>query len=140
MNPNRPVSSIMARELVTVKPNDPITHIHNLFEQHSFHHLPVVEQGKLIGIISKADYLKIKHMLSISWDGATMAQEWYAGICARDIMTAGPLCIDSSDSIGLAADIFKANQFHALPVLDDGRLIGILTSHDLLAYAYKEPI
>jgi acetoin utilization protein AcuB len=59
-------------------------------------------------------------------------------MCAGDIMSREPLKIESADTIGLAADIFRANALHALPVVDDGELVGIVTSHDLLNYAYSE--
>ncbi|HJW28949.1 MAG TPA: CBS domain-containing protein [Saprospiraceae bacterium] len=137
MNANKAVSEIMTRKLTTVGPDTSISRIHDLFDRHLFHHLPVVEQGRLTGIISRVDYLTIRHMLSINWDGKTAVQDWFAGMCARDIMTRDPVCIESDDTIGLAADIFKTNHFHALPVVDDGELVGLITSHDLLSYAYK---
>jgi CBS domain-containing protein len=138
MNINRAVSEIMTRNPITVKPDTFIEQVHQLFESHTFHHLPVVEQGKLIGIISKTDYLKIRHMLANTWSGQTICQELYKDMCARDIMTHEPLKIESADTIGLAADIFMANTLHALPVVDDGELVGIITSHDLLSHAYQE--
>jgi len=54
---------------------------------------------------------------------------------ARDIMTAAPLFLDPDDTVGLALDIFLANKFHALPVVEDNILMGILTTHDILAYS-----
>ena len=90
------------------------------------------------GIISKNDYLKIRHMLAYTWSGEAIILEYYAKMCAADIMTSEPLKIESSDTIGLAADIFLANELHALPVVDDGELVGIVTSHDLLAFACQE--
>jgi len=140
MNTNKPVSDIMTRNLVVVKPEDTIDRIHQLFNQHSFHHIPVVDHNKLVGIISKTDYLKIQHMLATTWSGEVVCQELYQDMCARDIMSHEPLKIESADTIGLAADIFRVNSLHALPVVDDGELVGIVTSHDLLTYAYQESI
>lgn len=140
MNTNKPVSDIMTRSLVTVRPDTTIDRIHDLFESHSFHHIPVVDQAKLVGIISKTDYLRIQHMVAKTWEGITICQELYKDMCAMDIMTHEPLKIESADTIGLAADIFRANALHALPVVDDGELVGIITSHDLLSYAYQESL
>lgn len=137
MDTNKPVADIMTRHLITVKAETPISKVHDLFEQHSFHHIPVVENGKLVGIISKTDYLKIRHMIATTWEGITICQDLYKDMCAGDIMTHEPLKIESDDTIGLAADIFKANALHALPVVDEGELVGIITSHDLLSYAYQ---
>lgn len=138
MDSSKPVSTIMTRALVVIKPNDPIEMVHNLFEKNNFHHMPVVYQNKLVGIISKTDYLKIRHMLATTWSGETICQEMYKDMIAEDIMTREPLTIEPADTIGLAADIFRANALHALPVIEDGELVGIVTSHDLLTYAYQE--
>lgn len=139
MNTSLPVAEIMTRDVITVRPDTVIERIHDLFEKNAFHHIPVVDHGRLVGIVSKTDYLKIRHMISITWSGNTACQDLYKGMTTSDIMTSDPLKIESSDTIGLAADIFKANALHALPVVDDDVLVGIVTSHDLLAYAYREP-
>jgi acetoin utilization protein AcuB len=138
MDTSKPVAEIMTRSLITVAPDTTIDRVHDLFEQHTFHHIPVVERNALVGIISKSDYLKIRHMLATTWSGETICQDMYKDMCAGDIMSREPLKIESADTIGLAADIFRANALHALPVVDDGELVGIVTSHDLLNYAYSE--
>jgi acetoin utilization protein AcuB len=140
MNPNLLVADIMTRRVVTVQPDVSISHVHDIFENNTFHHLLVQEHGKVVGVISKSDYYQFRHMLSVSWGGEVKVQEWFADLCVRDIMTKNPVCIESMDTIGLAADIFMVNRFHCLPVVDDGELVGVITSHDLLAYAYKNPI
>lgn len=133
---SKPVAGIMTKNPVFVKPSTPIEAIHDLFERNGFHHIPVMANAKLVGIISKTDYLKIRHMLAVTWSGETICQDMYNEMRAEDIMTADPLCIESADTIGLAADIFRANALHALPVVDDGELVGIVTTHDLLTYAF----
>jgi CBS domain-containing protein len=138
MDASQPVANIMTRTLVTIRPDTSINRIHDIFEKHTFHHLPVVDHNKLVGIISKSDYLKIRHMIAITWGGITACQEMYADMCAADIMSHEPLRIESADTIGLAAGIFRANSLHALPVVDDGELVGMVTSHDLLTYAYQD--
>lgn len=135
---SKPVSTIMTRHLVTVSPAEGVERIHDLFEKNSFHHIPVVDHTRLVGIISKTDYVKIRHMLATTWSGETICQDMYQDMCAGDIMTREPLNIESADTIGLAADIFRTNALHALPVVDDGELVGIVTAHDLLSYAYQE--
>jgi len=137
MDTSRPVAEIMTRNLVVVKPDATIDRVHDLFEANHFHHIPVVDHNELVGIISKTDYLKIRHMLATTWSGETICQDMYKDMCAADIMSREPLRIESADTIGLAADIFKANALHSLPVVDDGELVGIVTTHDLLTYAYQ---
>jgi len=140
MNPNLPVAGIMTRQVVTMHADASISHVHDIFQKNGFHHLLVMDENKIVGVISKSDYYQVRHMLSVSWGGEIRVQEWFADLRVQDIMTKKPVCIESSDTIGLAADIFLVNQFHCLPVVDDGELVGIVTSHDLLAYAYNNPI
>ena len=140
MNPNLPIAGIMTRQVVTISSEVSISHVHEIFDRHAFHHLVVVDHAKVVGVVSKSDYLQIRHMLSVSWGGEIRVQEWFADLCVRDIMSANPVCIESSDTIGLAADMFLVNRFHCLPVVDDGELAGVVTSHDLLAYAYQNPV
>lgn len=137
MNPNNPISDIMTTNLVTVSPDDYLSRVTKIFESHDFHHLPVVKHGnKLVGIISKEDFQKMNYYFfekMAKENGAARQQE---GLRASDIMTPYPLNVDPEDTIGLAADIFLANRFHALPVIEDGDLVGIVTSHDLIRYAF----
>ena len=123
---------------IVVQPGTTIDEIHIIFELNNFHHLPVLDKGVLKGIISRSDYLKIRHMLAYTWSGEIVIRDLYSAMTAADIMTCEPLIIESSDTIGLAADIFLANALHALPVVDDGELVGIVTSHDVLAYACQQ--
>lgn len=139
MNPDTPISHIMTTDLVTVESDTRLHKIRQIFEQYKFHHLPVLEYGKLVGIISKSDFYRLhfasNHKASNGQNEADVHRE-----TARDLMTQFPMHLDSDDTIGLAADIFLANRFHALPVVDGGELVGIVTSHDLISYAFGYPV
>ena len=132
MNPNKLVSEIMTRELITVKVDTVLAEVRNIFEKNKFHHIPVLFDGdRLIGIISKQDLTKAVSVLG---------EKAYATLSAKDVMTEYPMCVDPDDTIGLVADVFLTNLFHALPVMDDGDLVGIVTAHDLLKFAFKSPV
>lgn len=137
MNPNRPIREVMTSRLVTVGPTASIHQINEIFDQNEFHHLPVVEgTDKLLGIISKQDFYKVASILSLQ----SGTKDNYEQLCAQDLMTEHPLTLEPEDTIGLAADIFLANQFHAIPVVEDERLVGLVTTHDLLLYSFNSPI
>lgn len=141
MNPNRPIREIMTTNLVTVGPDTPIRDIKHIFDRNGFHHLPVVERGdKLVGIISKTDFFQLSYLLSLRTTGPTWTEKSYQALVARDVMTQYPVSLDPEDTIGLAADIFLANKFHALPIIEDEQLVGLITTHDLLLYSYNSPI
>jgi CBS domain-containing protein len=130
-----PIREIMTTKLTTVSPDTPVKEIKQIFALNAFHHLPVVEAGsRLVGIISREDFRVFYEQLSAQSSGHTWSNIQMSSKRAKDMMTASPLCLDPDDTIGLAADIFLANKFHALPVVEDGLLMGILTTHDILAY------
>lgn len=124
------VKEIMTREVIVVKHSDRLLKAQQILASNSIHHLVVVDEGKVTGIISTADVLGI---LMKGKGNAFKESE----ILVSEVMTKNPLVVESDDTIGLVADIILANKFHSLPVVDDGELVGIVTSHDLLKHVYK---
>jgi acetoin utilization protein AcuB len=138
MNAENTIREIMTANLVTVTPDTNAKTIKDIFDANDFHHLPVVENGEVLsGIISKEDFFKVSYVLSMRTTGKTWSEHEYASLKARDFMTRFPLTLDPEDTIGLAADIFLANKFHALPIAEEGRLVGLVTTHDLLKWAFN---
>lgn len=141
MKPNTLIKEVMTTQLVTINPEEKIECIKILFAENNFHHLLVVEEiNGLIGIISKEDFYKFTYNLTLQTTGKTWSTIKYKTICAKDIMTKSPFVVDPDDTIGLAADLFLANQFHALPVVEGNELVGIVTTFDLLKYTFQRAI
>lgn len=139
MNPNDTISTIMTEATISVHPGDSLTEIENIFKQFLIHHLPVIDkEQKVVGIISKIDALLFLKNLAQKSSGKSYSRYTIENTTAAEIMTADPTVIDPDDTIGLAADIFLANTFHTLPVVEDDKLVGIITSHDLLQSVFKE--
>lgn len=138
MKSERIIREIMTTDLVTVKPDTVAKDIYDLFKKYDFHHLPVVENGEiLVGIISKEDFFRVSYLLSNQTTGKTWSEKHYQTLEAKDFMTTYPMTLDPDDTVGLAADIFLSNKFHALPVVEDHQLIGIVTTHDLLQFSFN---
>ncbi len=141
MNPNITVQEIMTTNPVTVQQDSSLNSLREMFAKHSFHHLPVTgSHGELVGIISREDFYKVAYVLSIESVKLVNTKAHFQHLTAEDIMTKYPLQLGPDDTIGLAADIFLANKFHALPIVEDGQLVGIVTSHDLLAHCFASPL
>ena len=131
----------MTKVTLTVPPDNPVANIEGIFKQYPFHHLPVInKEQKVLGIISRADVSTFRKKINLETSGQSYSQHMINSTKAKDIMTSDPTVLDPDDSIGLAADIFLANQFHALPITEDNKLVGIVTRHDLLQYAFKSVI
>jgi len=140
MNPNTLLGDIMTQMPITVTSVTTLPEINRIFEEHSFHHLPVVDHAKLTGIISRQDFLQVKHVLSSGWNRGVSHNDGFHSFVARDCMTEYPMCLAPDDTVGLAADIFLSNKFHALPIIEEDVLVGIVTAHDLISYAFESPI
>lgn len=134
MNLFAPVSSLMTnhKHLVTVNPEEPLSVVKELFETHSFHHLPVVHFREIVGIISKRDFEYFMGGESVCDDDRFLNDHRLQRATAKDIMTKRLGKVESSDRLNVAVEIFTINRFHALPVVDNGELVGIITPYDIL--------
>ena len=132
------VAQIMSTPVITVGPNDTMSDVQDIFRKNNIHHIPVVDDGKVVGIISKSDYYRLLHGFTLF---KTQKSEQYndaimRSLLAGEAMTRQVATLAPGDSLEMAVGFFRENLFHALPVVDKGRLIGILTTFDLLTHAY----
>jgi acetoin utilization protein AcuB len=130
------VSEIMTRELVTVTPDDSVEEAVRLLQRRGIRHLLVLEGEKLVGIISDRDIKRTldprktrKKILGVG--GLYFLLE---PLLVREIMTRQPVTISPQMEIRQAAWIMMQRRFGALPVVDQGRLVGIVTETDVLGY------
>jgi CBS domain-containing protein len=113
-----------------------------LFEAHLFHHLPVVEDDQVVGIISKSDYAKLLHGFTLfqTRSSETYNEAVFRSILVGEVMSSPVITLNPDDTLELAARIFRENLFHALPVVDKkSHLLGMLTPYDLLEYVFSDP-
>ncbi len=122
----------MSRDLDTVSPDQPILAVKHIYEKIDFHHhIPVIEDDRLVGMVSLTDFMR-----GIGQSGYADNEPIYATLKVSDIMTSNPESLDESSSIEDAAKILAKGEFHSLPVLKDNRLVGIVTSTDLIRYSF----
>ncbi len=125
---NEPISSIMTRNVITVQPDDTLSVVKDILFSRHLHHLPVVKGKKLVGIITSYDLVK----LGKSFDE-------YEHILVKDIMTTKVATLEPHNKIGAAAEVFLENLFHGMPIVNDqGELVGIITTHDVLKYEFHK--
>ena len=119
----------MTRNPMTVSPDDPLSVAAGILREHRFHHLPVVEGGRLVGILSDTDLRNASY--------AAIPAEAERGVAAgdrpvRDAMRTEVWSVTPDDSVEDALLILSREKFGALPVLSGDRLVGIITRADLL--------
>ena len=146
MNFNRsiPISQLMTTELKTLSPDDNLLMVEDLFKQNDFHHIPIVDKSqKILGIISRVDFYKMEDSFTIfntvksrHYNTSIFKSILVGEIMIKQLATLGP-----GDTAITAMGMFNENLFHAIPVVDkDKKLLGLVTTYDLLTYAYRETV
>jgi CBS domain-containing protein len=127
-----PVSTAMSKSVVVANQFHNFSAVLELFSKYGMHHLPIVDaNGKIIGIVSSNDLMKIFtepkfKSLSLNTDEADKV------INISDIMTKDVVTISPNATIKEAAKIFTEGGFLAMPVVDNGQIVGILSVRDLV--------
>jgi len=127
------VKELMSKKLFTVGPEDMLDKVFFLFNFEAIRHLPVIEKGKVVGVLSDRDLKKImgarKKIVTDKEDGTqfTVRARRVATIMNRGITTIGP-----DEKAADAAAIMAKKKIGCLPVVKKGKLVGMLTSTDIL--------
>lgn len=127
------VRDVMTPDPITISPNHSIGSALARMRQGGFRRLPVVENGKLVGIITDRD-------LRLAMNSPFVMREgWYDSylmehIEVRSCMTPDPLVLDADKNLLDAVRLMRKHKFGGMPVLEANELVGILTETDLLDY------
>jgi acetoin utilization protein AcuB len=140
MNVLAPIKTIMTSELITVNPGDKLTAVKEIFEQHNIHHVPVVRFRELVGIISKTDFMYFLRGFSRNEEDRFVNYARLRAYTAEDIMTTGLAKLGPDDRINVALEMFMVNRFHAIPVIDNQELVGIVTTFDIIKALNNEEV
>ncbi len=132
MNILAPVSTIMSSKLHTVNPSDKLVKVKELFDTFKIHHIPVVKFKEIVGIVSKTDLLYFMRGYHLNDEDRFVNEARLRAFTAEEIMTKGMAKIGPHDRISVALEIFLANRFHAIPVVENDELVGIVTTFDVI--------
>jgi len=136
MTPPPTIGQVMTCNPQTVAPDDPLRVAIDRMREHKCRRLPVVQAGKLVGIISDRDLRRATNSPFV------MQERWYNEflldqIPVRAVMTANPATVAPHTPIGEAARVMRDRKIGGLPVVEDNRLVGIVTETDLLNYLIR---
>ena len=132
MNILAPISTIMTKDVFTIGPKDKLQVAQDIFDEHRIHHLPVVDEDKVVGMLSNSDLLYFLKGKSYDKYEEHLNKIRLKNYTVEEIMTSGLATLTSADLIRTALNIFKENLFHAIPVIDEEKLVGIISSHDII--------
>ncbi len=128
------VKDLMSHALEVVSPD---AHLHDVLikmNRTGYRHLPVVENDMLVGIITDRD-LRLAVNSPVVKAGADLKRETVLdGVRVDDCMTPDPQCVSSNTPLHEVADILSLNKFGAMPVVDEGKLVGMISYIDFLKH------
>lgn len=134
MKANLMVKDIMTKEVITLQLNDSLELAEKLFDKFKIRHIPVVEKGELIGMVSKTDLLRISFLDSLSDAESTVDEAIYQLFSVEQIMIKNVLTLAPNINIKEVTKFFISKEFHAFPVVENNKLVGIITTTDLLKH------
>ncbi|MDA6069266.1 CBS domain-containing protein [Flavobacterium sp. AC] len=121
MKKREPISHIMTKSVVTVNENDGLRKVVETLKKHTIRHIPILRGKDVIGIISRSDINRLT--FGALFEGQEGADEAILDMLTiAQVMTTKPKTVSSDTIIRDLAEIFAKEEFHALPVVDNGNL------------------
>ena len=134
MKENTPISKIMTKNVITVNHNDELETAEHIFKSKHIRHIPVVKNKEVIGMLSYTDLLRISFADAVDEDEGYVDTVVYNMFSIEQVMAKNLVSVNSQQSIKEVAQLLASKEFHAIPVIDNGKLMGIVTTTDLINY------
>lgn len=134
MNTQNPISKIMTSKVVTIDVNASLEKARDLFKKNKIRHLPVTDNELVIGILSQTDLLRLSFGNTYVDDDMVGEDGIMDELSINQIMKHKPDMVGPNDSIKSVAEKFIGAEYHALPVEDNGKLLGIVTTTDVIRF------
>lgn len=118
------VKDHMTKNVVTLQPDMEIAHAAQFLIAHDISGAPVLdEHGRLVGILTERDCMRVA--MQADYHGTP-------GGLVSDYMSPDPQSVEPEESILTMADLFINGRFHRYPVVDNGRLVGLISRRDVM--------
>lgn len=129
----------MVKQPIVVKQTESLIQLLELFESTTVSHVIVIDDTrKVTGVVSKSDLLRLLKYVSVETTGKSYTQKFVQNTDASYIMTSNPICLKPDDTLEYAIELLLQDKFHALPVVDSGEPVGIVTAYDIMKAYYHE--
>jgi len=128
------VAEIMTREPYSLGPDDSLTNARQMMAEHHIRHIPVVSgDGSLIGLVSQRDVLAAEDSTVLNAEGGPDSRDQYVALSS--IMATPVQTVEENAGLRGTAMHLQKNKMGCLPVLNEGKLVGIITDSDFVAIA-----
>ncbi|MBW6518216.1 MAG: CBS domain-containing protein [ANME-2 cluster archaeon] len=148
------IKEIMTTNVIICSPDDMVKHAALLLREHKISGIPVVKDGRVVGMVTGSDILKLLQVPEkssqlwlpspfevievplrelISWEEAKRSLEDVGSRRLSDVMSSPVVTADVSDSLETVASRMVKHNINRMPVLDKGKLVGIVTRQDIIS-------
>lgn len=125
------VSEIMTRNIIGLPPSATLSEARTLMQRHHIRHLPVLEDNQLVGLVSQRDILSAQEScLEKGQNGQFLEQHYLSEVMITEVVTVSPKA-----GIREAALHLQKHKYGCLPVVDKGKVVGIVTDSDFVTVA-----
>ena len=125
------VRELMTSDVTTVGRNDELTIADDIMKIKRLRHLPVVEEGRLVGILTQRDLFHAALSTALNF-GEKAQKGFLKTVVVKEVMTDEVLTIDPGADVKEAARRMIEHKIGCLPVVENGKLVGIVSETDLL--------
>jgi len=132
------VRDVMTYNVITVPSTIPILEAERFLESHRFERLPVVDKGKLVGIVTKDTLLKASPSPATSLSRGELLY-LLSKLTVKEIMKKNVVTVAPATTIERATEIAQENRVGCLVVVEEERVVGILTTNDIF-YKVVNPL
>ncbi|MBI2963550.1 MAG: CBS domain-containing protein [Deltaproteobacteria bacterium] len=123
---------IMQKDVLTLRVDDDLDIVDNVMALGRIRHLPIVDRHeRLVGILTQRDLLRAS-VASVFGLRRSTEREWLAGIPVRQVMSSDVTSVRPDAELAEVVDLMVRKKFGCLPVVEDGRLVGLVTETDCL--------
>ncbi len=132
LDPSLRVADVMTQEVRTLGPNDQLVLADELMKQGHFRHVVVVDDGRVVGVLSQRDIFHGALAWSLGY-GRKAQEQLLAATSVKNVMASNVVTVDRDAPLAEAAALFREHKIGCLPVVVGDSLVGILTEADILA-------
>jgi len=137
MKKREPISHIMTKTVVTATLKDDLKTVVEKLRRNAIHHIPIVKGKEVVGIISRTDINRLTFG-ALFEDQEDADEAILKMLSISQVMTCKPKTVTSDFIVRDLAKIFVKEDYHALPVVDNGELKGIVTTTDVVKYFLEQ--
>lgn len=132
-----PVSDWMTKKVLTVELVDSIGHARRLMAQHRVNQLPVLDDGKLVGIVTDRD-IRDAYPTSMVIDRGKEIDRFAETYTVEEVISYNLFMVGPATPLASAVKLLRSHRIGSLPVVEKGKLVGIITRSDILDFVLTQ--